>query len=527
MTRLPLRTITILVCAALAAIFSYQVYWLYSLYDLRKQEMLSDIVDAMRICDYNEMVLRMAAMAAGKSRHGEVAFQSGYAIDKDRKLVNAGTRTTVKTQDSDEVVIQRNNWSDSLTIKRSSGRHGKRYINVNVKSGKTKETPRPAVMGDKDKMFVAMVDSKKSVEDLTKMMQQGIHDGIDMIMEPDLRVFDSLLTKRLEDWRIDPRHRLEQLLVIDGNPKQTRIDTVNVMTTPGYKPSAEALVIDYQYGTGSHRFYRLRIEPVGRSVAAQMTGILASSAATLLVLAFVFWYLIHTLLRQRTLSEMKEDFTHNITHELKTPISVAYAANDALLHFDQGRDAATREKYLKIAQEQLRKLGGMVEQILSASMERRKTFTLCKEELDIAETLRTIIEMQKLKADKPTSIETDIEPCGLTVMADRQHFCQMISNIIDNAVKYSTDKAVISVRCRKRGEEGILIEVSDRGIGISDRHAAHVFEKFYRVPNGNLHDVKGYGLGLYYVATMMKQHGGAVEVESEVGKGSTFRLIFK
>lgn len=527
MVRLPLKTITILVCAALAAIFCYQVYWLYSLYDLRKQEMVSDIKEALRICDYNEMVLRLAVMAANEQRHGEVAFRSEYTMDKKRRLMNTGTQTTVSMQGGDNVVIQRDDWRDSLTIRRSQSGKGKRYVNVDIKSRKVDQNPKSAIVADKGNMFVALVDNKNSMEDLTKMMQQGIHEGIDLIKAPDVGIFDSLLTKRLEARHIDSRHRLEVLQKVRGNSGKMLMDTILVISTTGYKPSAEAMVVDYQYGMSSKRFYRLYIDPVGRSVIVQMRGILLSSVATLLVLVFVFWYLIHTLLRQRSIGEMKDDFTHNITHELKTPIAVAYAANDAMLHFGQGRDASMREKYLKITQEQLRKLGGMVEQILSTSMERRKTFRLSKEELHLAETLGPIIEMQRLKASKPVDISLCIEPEDLCVMADRQHFCQMVNNIIDNAIKYSPGEAVVTIRCRKCGGGEVVVEVNDCGVGIPRRHLAHVFEKFYRVPNGNLHDVKGYGLGLYYVSMMMDLHGGKVEVESEEGRGSTFKMLFR
>ena len=277
----------------------------------------------------------------------------------------------------------------------------------------------------------------------------------------------------------------------------------------------------------TNRLYRLRIEPLGESVLRQMTGILASSAATLLVLVFVFWYLIRTMLRQRSLEEMKDDFTHNITHELKTPVSVAYAANDALLQFADDLDRETRENYLKMSLEQLRKLGGMIEQILSTSMKRRKTFVLHKEAIDLQNTLTEIAEEQRMKAKKQVDIHIKVVPDNLRMNADRQHFMQIVSNICDNAVKYSHEEVRIDIFCTKDTEGNVVIIISDNGIGISKAHQQHIFDKFYRVPNKNLHDVKGYGLGLYYVATTMRLHGGTVSVESERGKGTKFKLLFR
>ena len=306
-----------------------------------------------------------------------------------------------------------------------------------------------------------------------------------------------------------------------------KIDTLSTIITPGYVPSTEALVFDYKYDTSNNRLYRLCIEPLGKSVLRQMTGILVSSAATFLVLVFVFWYLIRTMLRHRSLEDMKDDFTHNITHELKTPVSVAYAANDALLQFADDLDRETRENYLKMSLEQLRKLGGMIEQILSMSMNRRKTFTLHKEMLDLKKTISEIVEQQRMKTKKTVDISVKIVPDDLQVNADLQHFMQIINNICDNAVKYSNEHVRIDISCTKDTEGNVVISISDNGIGISKPHQLHIFDKFYRVPNGNLHDVKGYGLGLYYVATMMRLHGGEVSVESEKGKGTTFNLLFR
>ena len=210
-----------------------------------------------------------------------------------------------------------------------------------------------------------------------------------------------------------------------------------------------------------------------------------------------------------------------MTHELKTPIAVAYAANDALLNFGADADGEKRTRYLRICQEQLARSGGLVEQILSLSMERRKTFRLHPETFPVADILAPLVEEHKLKADKPVRISVRLTPPGLTVTADRTHLTNIVSNLIDNAIKYSNGQAEVEIEGRKEGET-IALTVQDHGIGIPKDKLAHVFDKFYRVPTGNLHEVKGYGLGLYYVKTMVERHGGTVEVESEPGGGSKF-----
>lgn len=220
---------------------------------------------------------------------------------------------------------------------------------------------------------------------------------------------------------------------------------------------------------------------------------------------------------------MKSNFTNNITHELKTPIAVAYAANDALLNFNQAEEKSKRDQYLRISQEQLQRLSGLVEQILSMSMESRKTFRLHPEEICLKELITSLIEQHQLKADIPVHITLETEPEALTIVADRTHFSNIISNLIDNAVKYSKQEAEIMIQCRQTGET-VTITVSDHGIGIPLDKQKHIFDKFYRVPTGNLHNVKGYGLGLFYVKSMVEKHGGTITDKSESGKGSTFTI---
>ena len=340
--------------------------------------------------------------------------------------------------------------------------------------------------------------------------------------DPDFQAYDSLLAEELRQADITADYRLEHLHrgeTYDSSHVFT--DTLAVGGTQGYVPSPRAVTYDYAYDLHNHWLYRLTMEPVDGLVLRQMAGILATSAFILVVLGFSFWYLIRILLRQRTLEEMKDDFTNNITHELKTPIAVAYAANDALLNFGADADAAKRNRYLHVCQEQLKILGGLVEQILSMSMERRKTFRLHPTTFAVGEAIAPLVEQHKLKADKPVHIAWHITPPDLTVTADRTHFCNIVSNLLDNAIKYSAESADVKIEGRK--EDGtFVLSMRDKGIGIPKDTLPRVFDKFYRVHTGNLHDVKGYGLGLYYVKTMVERHGGTVEVQSEPGRGSEF-----
>ncbi len=264
------------------------------------------------------------------------------------------------------------------------------------------------------------------------------------------------------------------------------------------------------------------MEPLTLAILRKMAGIIAASLILFFILAFSFWFLIHTMLKQKSLEEMKSDFTNNITHELKTPVAVAYAANDALLNFDAGNDPEKRREYLEISQGQLEKLEGMIEQILSMSMESRKSFELKRETIELEPLLQKLADQHTLSAGKTCDIKINVDS-GLVLDADRFHLSNIVSNLIDNAIKYSGDSVHIDITA-KATDEGVEIRVRDNGIGIAPEKQKHIFDKFYRVPTGNIHDVKGYGLGLYYAKTMVEKHGGTIEVSSTPGKGSEFIL---
>ena len=242
-----------------------------------------------------------------------------------------------------------------------------------------------------------------------------------------------------------------------------------------------------------------------------------------------FMYLFHTVSRLRTIEEMKDDFVSNMTHELKTPIAIAYSANDALLNYDTGNDPSKRENYLKIANRQLKRLGELVENILSMSMERRRTMKLKPETIRLGPFTEEIAAAQRMRGGK--QIEIEVEADGdVCVEADRTHLTNVLNNLIDNAIKYSCDASgkpmtgdSVTITIAGNDDE---ISVADRGIGIPIRSIPYIFNKFYRVPHGNRQDVRGYDIGLYYVKSIIDKIGWAISVSSREGEGSVFTIKF-
>lgn len=257
-------------------------------------------------------------------------------------------------------------------------------------------------------------------------------------------------------------------------------------------------------------------------ILLNMSGIIITSLMVVTIVVFSFWFFISTLKKQMELDEMKSSFTSNITHELKTPIAVAYAANDALLNYGLADNPVKREEYLLDTKEQLEKLSALVERILSMSMKERGNFRLEVSETNIRDMFEKIAQETRLRTTKNCNIQIEADE-NLTAVFDAKLMSSVVSTLVDNAVKYSGEPVSILLKAIRKSDK-LFISVSDNGIGIAQEHQRHVFEKFYRVPHGDVHEVKGYGIGLYFAKTIVERHGGLISLNSTPGEGSTFTI---
>ena len=253
----------------------------------------------------------------------------------------------------------------------------------------------------------------------------------------------------------------------------------------------------------------------------RMWGLIASSVAIIILLAGVLIYLVRTMFRQKTLEEMRRDFTHNITHELKTPISVAVTATDALRNFSADADPDRRSRYLEIVETQLTQLSTMVEHILSVSVEGRE-YKYNPTIVYLQEIISGLIQGAGMNTGKKPVFNIDCAE-HIKILADEFHIKNLLATVIDNAVKYSADP-VVGIRVFNKDNE-VTIEIEDNGCGIAKEHLSHVFEKFYRVPTGDIHTVRGYGLGLYYATQVAELHKGTISMKSRIGEGTTVTII--
>ena len=292
-------------------------------------------------------------------------------------------------------------------------------------------------------------------------------------------------------------------------------------------PESQGVIVastapEVEWGVDGH-YFTVYFPSISGQLFSQLDFWIYSSLLLLVVIVF-FAYTISIILRQKRLSEIKTDFINNMTHELKTPISTISLSSERLLKPDILDNPDRLFNYAGIIRNENQRLQNQVERVLQMATLDSEKIKLKKKAIDINEIVQKVVSTIELKVkerDGHINLQLNADPS--IVQADEIHLTNMIYNLLDNANKYSQDKPIINVRTDSR-PKGVRITVQDQGLGIEKEHQRYIFDRFYRVPKGNVHDVKGFGLGLYYVRTMAQAHHGSVSFTSEFGQGSTFEL---
>ncbi|MEO5911114.1 MAG: HAMP domain-containing sensor histidine kinase [Pelobium sp.] len=273
-------------------------------------------------------------------------------------------------------------------------------------------------------------------------------------------------------------------------------------------------------------FLEVNFPQKGNLILKNMDSILMSSAGLLLILAGSFAYTILSILRQKKVSEMKNDFINNMTHEFKTPVATIMIASEALRDPEINDNKARVNKLANIIYDENVRLGNHIERVLNIAKIEKDDLKLESEKLNMNELIANVVDSMSLQLQKKNAILIqDLKASKNQVIGDELHLSNVIFNLLDNAIKYSVEHPEISISTENQGHQ-IVIKVADNGIGMNRDQQKKIFEQFYRIPTGNLHDVKGFGLGLSYVSNMVKRMNGSIEVRSEKDKGAEFELKF-
>jgi two-component system, OmpR family, phosphate regulon sensor histidine kinase PhoR len=257
-----------------------------------------------------------------------------------------------------------------------------------------------------------------------------------------------------------------------------------------------------------------------------MTWFILGAVIFTTIIIAAFFLTVRTLIKQKKLSEIKSDFINNMTHEFKTPLATISLAVDAIKNEKVRNSPEKMDYFTGIIKEENKRMNKQVETILQAALLDKQVIQLNLKQLHAHEVINGVLNNIYLQVEeKGGKLETMLTATQDKLLADDVHFTNLVSNLLDNAVKYSKDNLLIKLSTHNTGKWFVL-KIEDNGIGMNKETVSRIFEKFYRAHTGNLHNVKGFGLGLSYVKAMVDAHHGQIKVESTPGRGSTFTLQF-
>lgn len=259
-----------------------------------------------------------------------------------------------------------------------------------------------------------------------------------------------------------------------------------------------------------------------QQVWSSLRWIIAGAAFFMLVIIAAFYVTLKSLFNQKKLSEIKSDFINNMTHEFKTPLATISLAVDAIRNEKVMADTDKMKYFSGIIKEENKRMNKHVETILQAALMEKQELQLNLTALHINEVLEHVLESYHLQLEeKKAVVEANLTAAKDLIQADEIHFTNLLSNLIDNAIKYSKEKLLLKISTTNNNKY-VFIKIEDNGIGMSKESVKRIFEKFYRAHTGNIHNVKGFGLGMSYVKTVIDAHKGKIKVDSTLGKGSSF-----
>jgi two-component system phosphate regulon sensor histidine kinase PhoR len=497
---------------ALLVLICFQVYWIRGDYKVREELFRSRVDEALnhtsakleRIDPRNDYVIRQTKTQGivynnpnikgpNTSRLGMVSIE--LSTDSNGHQSSRYTKRDI-TGDSAVEIAQASNFIKNLREQQSSLRSQNNDF----------PTALPA------KSFFSITSS----ENYYNKRKQKV----------DTVLLDSLLHFELAKQKINAKYNYYITSLYPGSPHHSDLKQAENMS--------DSLGVDH---------YKINLSPnnsfidpeylivyfpsQNRDVFNQMWPFLSTSIVVILILTFSFYYITVNNLKQKKLSVIKNDFISNMTHEFKTPISTISLASEMLADDSISQTADKRQRYLKMISDENKRLSVLVESILQTSILDKGEFKLKLSEVDIHDIINNAIHnTQLLIGQRKGEIQTFLKAQNFKLQADKVHLTNIIFNLIDNAIKYSKDNPEIVISTYNTAE-GIMIQVKDGGIGISKENQRKIFDKFYRVPTGNVHNVKGFGLGLSYVLAVILKHNGTISVNSELGKGSTFNVHLK
>jgi len=386
---------------------------------------------------------------------------------------------------------------------------------VKPKKRKVVEKPRVEEITEQEN-----IERTKTKAELVKdVLTDVIHGSRDIHERLDRISLDTLLKRELKSRGIVLPY---QYIVKNSNNMIFASFAEN--TTPNFiRDSYKAQLFPSDLQPQNHFLYVYFPDTQG-FILRNMWTVFASCILLILMIGGIFYTSVNTMLKQKKLATIKNDFINNMTHEFKTPISTISLAVEVMKDNEVKKDGNKMNRYLNIIQDENRRLGTQVEKVLQMALLDKGDVKLKLERVNIHETIEQVLTNLSVQIEqKNGTVNLELDADNAEIDADEVHLTNIIFNLLDNANKYSPENPDITIKTENT--EGFLkITIADKGIGMTKEQVSKIFERFYRVPTGNRHDVKGFGLGLSYVKKMVESHQGIIQVESKLGEGSSFEV---
>lgn len=528
MNKMAIRGVIVAMGLSLLGLVAFQVYWIGSIVSANEEAFERHVQDALTTVA-QKLEKKEALIVAVDNFHTNFAFKSPSENDSTQFELIESTfeKKVIQVQDYAKDTTRRPEWlsfyfdsekgnTKNMAVKFTEESSDEHDINIFIKEDEMDsiiannleyQNRLKRIAKKSEYVQLAMHELFAGVKSLKSRINEDetdsllkvtlLDEGIDLAY--DFGIFDPLEEKFTIQQIADSRSALE------SSDLRASLFPNDIMGAAGY------LVVRFP---GQHTY-----------LLGKIWFTLLSSVVFIVIILVCFSYAIHTIFQQKKLSEIKNDFINNMTHEFKTPISTVSLACEALRDEQIRNTEGLKERYLSIIHDENKRLGLQVEKVLQMAVIERNDFKLKLEEVNVHEIIeKAIANIMIQVTNKGGELTKDLKAINQTLVADQMHLTNIVYNLLDNANKYSADEPSIKVTTLDYAH-GIMIKITDHGIGMSKDLVSKIFDKFYRIPTGNLHDVKGFGLGLAYVKRMVEAHGGSIEVKSELKRGSEFTVF--
>ena len=495
---------------ALLGIIVVQGYWLKSAITLKEQQFRANVLSSMRTSIYKlEQLEKFSKLNIN---------QNSNTINTNKSVTNP---YSISSRNINDTNIYSKNFSLEMrqesVFETSDGRIVKKTTQTLkdengkiIKESFEKQTSGTVQDFFNDKSKASIINNL--ISDLSNIKSQSIVDRVNP------HQLNNILKEELQNNGITTRFNLG---IFSGNKLVLKEKGVKEELFFNSPYVSRLFPNDFFYN--QDRFSLIFPKEKG-FLLKSISGVISLSSIFILTIVITFWITFATVVRQKKVAVIKNDFINNMTHELKTPISTISLACEVLNDNDIPKTGERISHYVNVINDENKRLGTLVQNVLQSAVLDKGDFKLKLVDLNLHDIIYNVVDRAKVRLDKRKGIiNLNLSTQSLTVSADRIHITNVISNLIDNAIKYSPEQPNIEITSENI-ESGVLVSVKDEGIGIKKDNLVKIFDKLYRVPTGNIHDVKGFGLGLSYVKAVVEKHQGSVKVKSNFGKGSMFSI---